>query len=452
MKKINPAFANSITYKEYIRYLLPSVISMVFLSFYTTVDGFFVSRFVGSDALAAINIAIPITCVFFGVSVMLATGAGAIVGVRQGEGRFHEADSFFSFTVTALIVIIIILTTVGALFLEPILRLCGSTDILMPYTKPYGICLVIMTPAMILKLFFEYFTRTDGHPSVAMAMSVTGLVLNVILDFIFVVPLNMGILGAGIATAIAMYISAAIGIFHFVSGRSNLKFVKPKVEIGKFFHACYNGISEMMTELSTGVTTLLFNLTLLKIAGEDGVASMSIITYFYYFFTSVYFGITVAAQPVISYNIGARAQKKLKEIVRQSMVSITAVSVVIVAICLLFAKPLVMIFSTEPDILEMTVPAFRIFCLAFILCGFNIYISGYFTAIGNGGMSALVSFCRSLIFVVVFLETMPLIIGINGVWSTIPLAEVATAIVAIPLFKNFNRHDDKHFPKLDKSV
>lgn len=449
MKNINSAFTDSISYGKYIRYLLPSVISMVFLSFYTTVDGFFVSRFVDSNALAAINIVLPITCIFFGIAIMLATGAGAVVGIRQGEGRHQEADRFFSFVVAALMIIIIILTISIGIFLEPILKLCGSTQILMPYTIPYGKCLVAMTPAMILKLFFEYFARIDGHPSVSMAMSVCGLILNILLDFIFVVPLNMGILGAGIATTIAMYISAAIGVFHFISGRSNLRFVKPKLEIKKFFQACYNGISEMMTELSTGVTTLLFNLTLLRYSGENGVAAMSIITYFYYFFTSVYFGITVAAQPVVSYNIGARAQWKLKQIVRQSLAATAICAVFITAISFFFAKPFVMIFTLDPALLDITVPGFKIFCTAFLLCGINIFISGYFTAIGNGGLSALVSFCRSLIFVVLFLETLPLLMGISGVWSTIPVAEIATAILSIPLFKNFNRHDDKHFCKLN---
>lgn len=448
MKKVNPVFNKTIDYRQYIRYLLPSVMSMVFLSFYTTVDGFFVSRFVGSDALAAINIVIPVTCIFFGVSIMLATGAGTIVGVRYGEGRFYEADSFFTFTVAALLVIIVILTAAGGIFLDPILRICGSTDILMPYTRPYGMCLVIMTPAMILKLFFEYFARTDGHPAVAMMMSVTGLVINILLDFVLVVLFDAGILGAGIATCIAMYISAAIGIFHFISGRSNLKFVRPKIEAGKFLKACYNGISEMMTELSTGVTTLFFNLTLLKLSGEDGVAAMSIITYFYYFFASVYFGITVAAQPVISYNTGSGDRKKLKEIVHQSLVSIAIVSAALTVFSFSFAGLLVMIFSKDPSVIAIAVPGFRIFCTSFLLCGLNIFISGYFTAIGSGGLSALVSFCRSLIFVILFLEFLPSIAGINGVWATPPMAEAATALIAVPLYRYFKRHDDRHIDKI----
>ena len=445
---MNIAFTKSQNYKEYLQYLAPSVISMVFLSFYTTIDGFFVSRYVGAQALAAINIIVPLTCVFFGISVMLATGSGAIVGIRQGEGRHHEANSFYTFVIICLLIIIVLLTLGFLIFLDPILRLSGSTDALMPYTKPYGFWTVMMIPAMMLKLFFEYYSRIDGHPKVAMAMSVSGLTANIILDWLFVAVFKWGISGAGMATGLSMYISAAVGLFHFVSKRSHLKFVKPKIEIRQFFVACYNGISEMMTELSTGVTTLLFNLTLLKFAGENGVAAMSIITYFYYFFTAVYFGVTFAAQPVISYNLGARNQSKMNEIVKHSYVTLAWTSIAIVGLSFIFAKPLVMIFSIDPAVTSIAIPGFKIFCIAFLLCGVNIFISGYFTAIGNGAMSAIVSFCRSLIFVVVYLATLPQLFDISGVWMTNPMAEITTAIIAIILYMKFNVHCNENFNKL----
>ena len=446
---INTAFTNSLSYKEYLKYLAPSIVSMVFLSFYTTIDGFFVSRYVNANALAAINIVVPLTCVFFGIAAMLATGAGAIVGIRQGEGRRHEANQFFTFIVLCLLVIILILTLGFLIFLDPILRISGSNDTLIPYTRPYGFWTIMMIPAMMLKLFLEYFSRIDGHPKLAMVMSVTGLVANLILDWLFVAIFKLGISGAGIATGLSMYISAFIGILHFVSGKSNLKLVKPKMQFKGFIRACYNGSSEMMTEFSTGITTLLFNLTLLKFAGENGVAAMSVITYFYYFFTSVYFGITVAAQPIISYNVGARNQNKLKEIVRQSYFTLLWSSIAIVGLSFIFAKPLVMIFSVDPKVLAIAIPGFRLFCIAFLLCGFNIFISGYFTAIGNGGMSAIVSFCRSLIFVFAYLMILPKIFDLPGVWLTNPMAEITTAIIAFILYKAFNLQKDKNFNKLN---
>ena len=414
---------------------MPSVISMIFLSFYTTIDGYFVSHYVNANALAAINIVIPLTCLFFGVSVMMATGSGAIIGIRQGRGDKKQAEQFFSFVTIVMIAIAFVLTLVCYIFLDDILKISGSTPELDPYTKSYGFWTVMMIPAMVFKLYFEYYTRIDGHPNMGMIMSFVGLILNLILDWLFVAILGLGIAGAGMSTGISMYASAFVGLFHFTKGHSNLKFIKPVVELRALGHACINGISEMMTELSTGITTLLFNLALLKFAGENGVASMSIITYFYYFFTAFFFGITTAGQPIISYNIGAENHKKLREIIKQSMVALTVSAVAIVTLCWIFTGGLVHIFTDDPVVSELSIYGFKLFTLTFVLCGFNIFISGYFTAIGNGPVSALVSFCRSLIFVVIFLFTLPRFLDITGIWLTNPAAELMTFIIAIPLFK-----------------
>lgn len=319
---------------------------------------------------------------------------------------------------------------------------------LMPYTKVYGFWMVSMIPAMMFKLFFEYFARIGGHPKVSMMMSVLGLLFNIIFDAIFIVGFDMGIAGAGLGTSLAMYISATIGIFHFLLNKSSIKFIRPKIELKIFFKACYNGSSEMMTELSTGVTTLLFNLTLLKYAGESGVAAMSIITYFYYFFTAVFFGITVAGQPIISYNLGARIQERLQDIVKYSFSTIAWTSILIVAIAFTFATPLVEFFSTESSVTSIAVPGFRIFCATFLMCGINIFISGYFTAIGKGGLSAIVSFCRSLIFIIAYLSILPGVLGISGVWLSTPMAELSTLVIALFFYKIFNIHSNKHFQKL----
>ena len=440
----NKAFTHSMTYRQYLKYLVPSVISMIFLSFYTTIDGFFVSHYVNANALAAISIVIPLTCLFFGVSVMMATGSGAIIGVRQGRGDKHQACQFFTFVTLFMIAVALILTVGCYIFIDEILDLCGSTDQLDPYTKPYGLWTVLMIPAMVFKLYFEYYTRIDGHPKWGMFMSFLGLVLNFILDWYFIVVLQLGITGAGMGTAFSMYISALAGLYHFTKGNSNLKFVKPKIEWRGLLRSCTNGISEMMTEVSTGLTTLLFNLALLKYAGEDGVASMSIISYFYYFFTSLFFGITTAGQPVISYNVGAENHVKLHQIVKQSFVSVFYSAVIIVVICLGFTGGLVHIFTSDPVVYDIAVSGFRLFTLTFVLCGFNIFISGYFTAIGNGGLSALVSFCRSLIFVVIFLVMLPKFIGLPGVWITNPMAELCTFILAVPLFFKHKTSTIKH--------
>lgn len=438
---MNRAFTDKISYMEYLRYLMPTVISMIFLSFYTTIDGFFVSRYAGPDALAAINIIIPLTCLFFGIAIMLATGSGAIIGMRQGRGENERAESFFTFVTLFLIVVAIALTVFCLVFLDDILKISGSTPKLDPYTYPYGLLTTLMIPGMIFKLYFEYFTRIDGHPKLGLVMSFTGLALNVFFDWLFIVPMDMGITGAGLGTALAMYISAAIGLWHFLSGRSNLRFRKPSVEWKALAQSVYNGCSEMMSELSTGITTLLFNWTLLRYAGETGVAAMSVITYFYYFFSSLYFGVTTAGQPVISYNIGAGNTEKQKEIVRQSFVTLLSGAVFITLGCMIFAEPLVSIFTEDPDVMSVAVHGFIFFSTAFLLNGINIFISGYFTAAGNGALSAIVSISRTLVFVVIFLQLLPRTpLGADGIWLTNFAAEIATLVIALPLYMKYNLH------------
>ena len=260
-------FSKKQNYLQFLKFVAPSIATMIFLSFYTTIDGFFVSRFVNSNALASINIVIPITCVVFGVSVMLATGSGALVGIKLGEKDEDGANKLFSFITLMLLIISLLLTVVFVLFLKPMLVGLGATEQLLPYAIPYGFLTVLMTIPMMFKLYFEYYARVDGSPKVALIMSTLGLVLNLILDFMFIVIFKLGILGAGLGTFLSITISAIIGLLYFLSSKSNLKFTKPKVDMKAFYNSCYNGSSEMFTELSTGITTFLFNKSILAFHG-----------------------------------------------------------------------------------------------------------------------------------------------------------------------------------------
>ena len=222
-------FSKKQTYFEFIKYVLPSIVSMIFLSFYTTIDGFFVSRFVNSDALASINIVIPVTCVVFGIAVMLATGSGALVGIKLGEKDKDGANKLFTFITLVLLVISIILTLLGLIFLKPLLVFLGTTESIMPYAYVYGFVTVLMSLPMVFKLFFEYYARVDGNPTISLIMSSVGLILNVILDYLFIVIFKIGILGAALGTFFSITVSAIIGLLYFLSKNSNLKFSKPKL-------------------------------------------------------------------------------------------------------------------------------------------------------------------------------------------------------------------------------
>lgn len=422
------------SYGQYLKSLLPSVLTMIFLSFYTTIDGFFVSRYAGSDALAGINIVIPITCVTFGVAVMLATGAGAIIGEHLGRGEMEQANRIFSFMCLVLLAFSVAFTALGVAFLRPIAVLLGSSERLMPHVLPYALVVFLGTVPMAFKLFFEYLVRSDGNSKVGLAMSVVGLVLNVGLDYLFVGVYGLGTLGAAWGTTLSITASALIGLVYFLRF-GNIRFARPKADAKVLLKSCTNGSSEMFTEFSTGITTLLFNLMVMKYFGEDGVAAVTIIMYIYYFFISFYMGIAVAVAPVVSYNVGAQNPDKIREMLRYSFRTIAVTAALILAASLLGGQAIIHLFVQSGNVFDITWQALRLFSPVFVFIGFNVFLSGYFTALGNGLTSAVISLLRSLVLVVVFIAVLPLLLEENGIWLTMPFSEAATVLVAVQLYR-----------------
>lgn len=443
-------FETKMTYFQFLRYLVPSILTMIFLSFYTTIDGFFVSKYAGSDALAGINIVIPITCIIFGVSVMLATGAGAIIGEKLGQKKEQEANEIFSFISIVLLVFSIIFTFVGIIFLKEICIFLGSSTRLLKHVLPYAFVIFLGTIPMSFKLFFEYLVRTDGRSNIGMLMSLTGLILNVVLDYIFVALFDMGTLGAAWGTFLSITVSMLIGFGYFLKC-SHIKFCKPRLNWTVLFKSCTNGSSEMLTEMSTGITTFLFNLIIMKYFGEDGIAAVTIIMYIYYFFISFYMGIAVAIAPVVSYNVGSRNHTKIKETTRYSFITIALSSVLILAVSLLCGKQIIHLFVDGGNVFTLTWDGLKLFSPVFLFIGLNVFLSGYFTALGNGVISALISSLRSLILVVVFILTLPNIIGVSGVWITMPLAEATTIFIAIYLYQTYGKELKNHSFQTDES-
>lgn len=428
------AFSRPMSYGQYLKSLLPSVLTMIFLSFYTTIDGFFVSRYAGSDALAGINIVIPITCVTFGVAVMLATGAGAIIGEHLGRGEMEQANRIFSFMCLVLLAFSVAFTALGVAFLRPIAVLLGSSERLMPHVLPYALVVFLGTVPMAFKLFFEYLVRSDGNSKVGLAMSVVGLVLNVGLDYLFVGVFGLGTLGAAWGTTLSITASALIGLVYFLRF-GNIRFARPKADAKVLLKSCTNGSSEMFTEFSTGITTLLFNLMVMKYFGEDGVAAVTIIMYIYYFFISFYMGIAVAVAPVVSYNVGAQNPAKIREMLRYSFRTIAVTAALILAASLLGGQAIIHLFVQSGNVFDITWQALRLFSPVFVFIGFNVFLSGYFTALGNGLTSAVISLLRSLVLVVLFIAVLPLLLEENGIWLTMPFSEAATVLVAVQLYR-----------------
>lgn len=421
------------SYRQFLKYLFPSILTMVFLSFYTTIDGYFVSRYAGSDALAGINIVIPITCVIFGTAVMLATGAGAIIGEHMGRSEQKKANEIFSATALCLLIFSILFSAAGIVFLRPVAAFLGTSERLMPHVLPYAFVVFAGTIPMAFKLFFEYLVRTDGMPQMGFYMSVIGLICNIIFDYFFVAVLGLGTFGAATGTVLSITVSAVIGLVYFIR-RSTIRFCRPRFDAHILWKSCMNGSSEMLTELSTGITTFLFNIIIIQKFGEDGVAAVTIIMYIYYFFIAFYMGIAVAAAPVVSYNLGAENRAKIRETVKYSFMTIGLTAVMIMVLLLVGGDFIIGLFAESGHVFELTVTALKYFSPVFLFIGVNVFLSGYFTALGDGLTSAVISVLRSLVFVVLFIFILPSLVGVNGVWMTMPLAEISTILISLVLY------------------
>lgn len=365
---------------------------------------------------------------------MLATGAGAIIGEHLGRGEMEQANRIFSFMCLVLLAFSVAFTALGVAFLRPIAVLLGSSERLMPHVLPYALVVFLGTVPMAFKLFFEYLVRSDGNSKVGLAMSVVGLVLNVGLDYLFVGVYGLGTLGAAWGTTLSITASALIGLVYFLRF-GNIRFARPKADAKVLLKSCTNGSSEMFTEFSTGITTLLFNLMVMKYFGEDGVAAVTIIMYIYYFFISFYMGIAVAVAPVVSYNVGAQNPDKIREMLRYSFRTIAVTAALILAASLLGGQAIIHLFVQSGNVFDITWQALRLFSPVFVFIGFNVFLSGYFTALGNGLTSAVISLLRSLVLVVVFIAVLPLLLEENGIWLTMPFSEAATVLVAVQLYR-----------------
>ncbi|MEG0297466.1 MAG: MATE family efflux transporter [Clostridium sp.] len=431
-------FTKKFTFKEFLKFVAPAVISMIFISLYTIIDGIFVSTLVGSDALASINIILPIINIIFGVAIMMGTGGSAIVAIKLGKKKYDEANSSFSLIFVAALIIGVVLTIITLLFFDNICMFLGATENLLPYCISYGKIIALFTPIFILKSMLEFFVRTDGDFNFSLFLSIIGGVINIILDYVFIVTFDMGISGAALATGLGVLVSMILGFWYFTSKKSTLKFVKPKFDFKLLSETMINGSSEMVTELSTGVTTLIFNILVLKYAGEDGVAALTIILYAHFLLVSTYLGFASGIAPLISYNYGCNNVSKLKETFKYSKIFILVSSIIIFISSMVFAPYIVGIFvSPESTVFSLALSGLKLFSIAFLFVGVNIFASGLFTAFSNGKISAVISFARTFLFILIGVIILPTAFDLNGVWLTVPFAELATVVLSLVFIKKY---------------
>ncbi|MCM1989031.1 MATE family efflux transporter [Oceanirhabdus seepicola] len=429
-------FSQETSLKEFFKFVLPPILSMLFLSLYTIMDGIFVSHKVGSDALASINIVLPMINLLCGIGVMFATGGSALISISLGEKNLNEANNRFTLILLFSLIIGVMFSTLGLVFNERIFSLLGATETLMIYCKSYGIIILLCAPFYILKMVFEYFTRVDGAFNFSLLASLLGGLIDLILNYVFIFQLNFGIKGAALSTLIGAAFSTILCALYFISKKSTLKYVKPSLDLRLLKDTIYNGSSEMVTQLSAAITTLFFNYIALKYAGENGVAAITIILFIQFVMTSVYLGHIAGVSPVISFNYGAENSIKIKEYHTYSKVFVMISSIIIFILCFAFSPFIVKIFISETNIVyTLTLNGLRIFAFSFLATGLNIYTSGLFTALSNGKTSALLSFSRTFIFCIIGFLLLPNFFKLNGLWLVVPFAEFSSLFVSLFFLK-----------------
>lgn len=431
---MNSVISLDMSYPRFLKYVLPSILSMMALSFFTTVDGLFVSRFVGSEPLGAINIVVPYCCLVYAIALMLSSGAGAYVSMKLGEGKSDEAQSQFSYIFRLLLLCGLFLTVVSLIFLKPVLIFLGSTEALLPYTMVYGGVTVLTTIPMMMKLFFEFFARVDGSPQLSFWMSVSGLLLNVFFDYLLVGPMKLGILGAALGTTISIVFSVLMGLAHFSSSKAKLRFSRPQAPKGFFLRSCVNGSSQFLTEISTGVVTYLFNIQILKFQGELGVSAVTIITFMYYFYISIYMGLSSGAFPLVSYGVGAKDREGSLRISRFCYLSLLWMSVLIFFFSLTFGCNINRIFSNDPALLAIADHGNLLFSPCYLFAGVNILTAALHTSVGRGTAAATISTLRCLLFPAAAMVVLPWFFEEAGVWLAIPAGELLTLAASAILF------------------
>ena len=420
-----------------LKFAFPSIIMMIFMSLYTIVDGIFISRFLGSNALSSLNIVFPVINVVIAIATMLGTGGNAIISKYLGEGRNRDArECLTHFTVIGLAISLLLLV-LTQIFLTPLCRALGSTDVLLADCRAYLSVSLLFAPACMLQTLFQSYLVTAGMPALGLFLTIGAGILNAVLDYVLILVFPMGIAGAAIATGIGQSVPAVAGLFYFLLSRKGLYFTRFRLHPKELSMACYNGSSEMVTQLSNAVITFLFNLIMLDLAGENGVAAITILLYGQFLFNAFYLGFSIGISPIVGFQYGAGNRKQLRSIYRTTFLFVLASSVALTVIAVLSSTPLVSVFTRDPKTFTLADAGFRIFAFNFLFSGFNIASSGFFTALSNGRVSAIISFLRTLVFIVLSLLTLPRFFGITGAWLAIPVAEFLTLMLALRLHRTY---------------
>ena len=421
------------TYPRLLRFVAPSITMMIFTSIYGVVDGFFVSNYVGKTPFAALNFIMPFIMVLGGTGFMLGTGGSALVAKEMGCGHTERANRIFTMMIGFVVVTGLILTALGVAFIRPIARLMGASERIMADCVLYGRITIAFTTAFMLQNVFQSFLVVAERPRVGLLVVVAAGVTNMALDALFIAVFRWGLAGAALATGIGQCIGGIVPAVYILRRKDlPLRFAPFKFEASPILHACANGSSEFMSNISTSFVSMLYNMQLLRMLGEDGVSAYGVLMYVQFIFVAIYIGYAIGCAPITGYHFGARNHNELKNMLKKSSFLSAVSGVVLTILAIALSSPLAKLFvGYDKELYELTRHAFRLFAYSFLLAGFNIFTSSFFTALNNGAVSAAISFMRTLIFQTSSVLILPIFLGVDGIWWAITVAEIFAFILSL---------------------
>ncbi len=422
------------TYKKLFRFTFPSIIMMVFTSVYGVVDGLFVSNYVGKTAFASINLIMPFLMILGGLGFMVGTGGSALVAKTLGEGDGKKADRYFTMMILFTVILGIFATIFGFIFMPQIARLLKASDEMLSDCVLYGRIIISFNIAFMLQNVFQSFLITAEKPKLGLFITVAAGCTNIVLDALFIAGFGWGVAGAAIATGISQAVGGIIPLIYFMNKKNNsiLHTTRTRLEFKPLLKACTNGSSELMSNISMSLVSMIYNFQLMRIIGENGVSAYGVLMYVQFIFVSISIGYSIGCAPIVGFHYGAGNTDELKNMLKKSVILMSFSGVVLTLAALLLSGMFARIFvGYDAELFELTKHAFRLFAYSFLLAGFNIFVSSFFTALSNGGVSAAISFLRTLVFQTSCVLVLPIFFGVDGIWWAISISEVFAAVISL---------------------
>lgn len=420
------------SYGKLLRFTLPSICMMVFTSIYGVVDGLFVSNFVGKTPFAAVNLVMPFVMILGGMGFMIGTGGTALVSKLLGEGKKDEAHRTFSMLVLFTLLLGVVLSAVGILTMPAVSRFLGASDAMLPDCVLYGRIVTGFTFAFMLQNVFQSFFIAAEKPRLGLIVTVAAGVTNMVLDALFMAVFKWGVAGAAIATGLSQCVGGVLPLLYFLRPNTSLLRLRPAaLRLRPLLLACGNGSSELMSNISSSLVGMLYNFQLMRLIGEDGVSAYGVLMYVQFIFVGIFIGYSIGCAPVVSFHYGAQNHDELKSLLRKSVLLMAVGGVTLTLLARVLARPLAHLFvGYDAALYDLTVHAFRLFAWSFLLAGFNIFTSGFFTSLNNGGVSAAISFLRTLVFQAGSVILLPMLLGVDGIWWAITAAEIFAFLIS----------------------